>query len=308
MEIKEIDYENYGNCVEMTNGVIDVVVTVDFGPRIVRFGFVGCENVFYNDLDRKYSTHSENFSSLFGKNSVFYPYGGHRVWLSPSRAGHAFYPDNFPVAYSILPDGVVFTPPKQKHSDIQYGFEIVMGEDASDVMVIHTAKNCSKELQAFGLWPITMVNGGGVAILPQNRDNTEGLQPNRILTFWPGTDIHDPRIVCGGRYLTLTHEPEGEPLKIGINNVFGWIAYVGKNYTLMKRFVHNPQAAYPDFGCSSEIELQSDYAELASLSPIYRVEPGEAIKHVENLSLFKTTNSVNPADEDGIARYIDNLK
>lgn len=184
MEIKEIGYENYGNCVEITNGVIDIVVTVDFGPRIVRFGFVESENVFYNDLDRKHSARFENFSALFGKNSVFYPYGGHRVWLSPAGAGHAGYPDNFSVVYSILPDSVVFTPPKQKHSDIQCGFEVVMGEDASDIMIIHTAKNYSKEAQTFGLWPITMVNGGGVVILPQNRDNSGGLEPNRLLSLW----------------------------------------------------------------------------------------------------------------------------
>lgn len=308
MEIKEIGYENYGNCVEITNGVIDIVVTVDFGPRIVRFGFVESENVFYNDLDRKHSARFENFSALFGKNSVFYPYGGHRVWLSPAGAGHAGYPDNFSVVYSILPDSVVFTPPKQKHSDIQCGFEVVMGEDASDIMIIHTAKNYSKEAQTFGLWPITMVNGGGVVILPQNRDNSGGLEPNRLLSLWSGTDLHDPRIFCGNRYLTLTHIPGGAPLKIGINNVLGWIAYVEKDYTLMKRFVYNPQAAYPDFGCSSEVGFESDYAELASLSPIYRVEPGEGIKYVENLSLFKNMNCVNPTDEDGIARYIENLK
>ena len=45
LELKEIDFENYGKCVQLSNGVIDVVVTIDCGPRIVRFGFVGGENV-----------------------------------------------------------------------------------------------------------------------------------------------------------------------------------------------------------------------------------------------------------------------
>ena len=49
LELKEIDFENYGKCVQLSNGVIDVVVTIDCGPRIVRFGFVGGENVLYND-------------------------------------------------------------------------------------------------------------------------------------------------------------------------------------------------------------------------------------------------------------------
>jgi hypothetical protein len=309
VEIKEIDYENFGNCVLITNGIIDVVVTIDFGPRIIRFGFSGKENLFYNDVERLYKIPVEAPDTTDERCRMFYYYGGHRLWLSPERSAKTVLPDNDAVVYSILPDGVRFLQPKQKTSNIQTGFEIIMGEDAADIMVVHTAKNCSKEPQPCGLWPITMLEGDGVVILPQNTDTNNAFRPNRTLVFWPGTDVRDERIFCGNRYLTLRKTSENDkPLKIGCNNVFGWAAFIGPHYTFMKRYVHNVQAVYPDFGSSCEVSLEKDFTEIQSLSPMYRIEPGQGIKHVENFSVFQTRNSVDPKSEDGIAKYIENLK
>lgn len=309
MEIKEIDFESFGKCVKISNGIIDVIVTIDFGPRIISFGFSGSENLFYVDADQKYKIAVENQNLSDEHDHTFYYYGGHRLWLSPERSAKTIYPDNVPVVYSILPDGVSFVQPKQKTTCIQAGFEIIMGEDAADIMVVHTAKNCSKETKPCGLWPITMLKGNGLVILPQNTDNNNSYRPNRALVYWPGTDICDERIFYGNRFVTVRHDQKDDrPLKIGINNVFGWAAYVRHNYTFMKRYVHSSQAVYPDFGSSCEIGLQKDFIELQSLSPMYRIEPGQGIKHVENLSVFQTRNSVDPKDESGIARYIENLK
>ena len=44
-EIKELEFENYGNCLSVSNGMIEAVVTIDVGPRIIYFGFIGGENV-----------------------------------------------------------------------------------------------------------------------------------------------------------------------------------------------------------------------------------------------------------------------
>lgn len=309
LEIKEIDFENFGKCVKISNGIIDVVVTVDFGPRIISFGFSGKENLFYQDTERKYKIPISNPDITDETEPTFYFYGGHRLWLSPERSAKTIYPDNAPIVYSVLPDGVCFSQPKQKATNIQAGFEIIMGEDAADIMVVHTAKNCSKEPQACGLWPITMLSGDGLIILPQNTDNNNFYRPNRTLVFWPNTDIRDERIYYGNRFVTIRQTGKNEtPLRIGSNNVFGWAAFAGHNYTFMKRYVHSSQAVYPDFGSSCEISLQKDFVEMQSLSPMYRVEPGQGIKHVENLSVFQTRNSVNPEDENGIAKYIENLK
>lgn len=292
----------------MTNGIIDVTVTVDFGPRIIGFGFSGMESVFYRDPERTCRISLDGPDDADERSRTFYYYGGHRLWLGPGRSTKAVPPDNDTVVYSILPDGVRFLQPKQKATGFQAGFEVVMGEDAADIMVVHTAKNLSKETQPCGLWPITMLAGEGVVILPQNTDTGTPLRPNRTLVLWPETDIRDERIFCGNRYVTLRKTAGGKVLKIGCNDVLGWAAFVGPRFTFMKRFVHSPQAVYPDFGSSCEVCFQNDFTEIQSLSPMYRVEPGQEIRHVENLSLYRTHSSVDPKDEDGIAGYIDKLK
>lgn len=309
MEIKEIDYENFGKCVLLTNGVIDAIVTIDFGPRIIYFGFCGKENIFYVDSDRSYRILCENAEDKTDLQQMFCYYGGHRLWLSTERSARTIIPDNSPVVYSILSDSVRFTASRSKNAIFQTGFEIFISEDTADIMVSHTVKNISREAQPCGLWPITMLEGNGVVVLPQNSDTSDDFRPNRALVLWPGTELQDDRIFIGNRFLTIRKETENSaPLKIGCNNVFGWAAFVGQRYTFLKRYVHDVQAVYPDFGSSCEIALQKDYTEIQSMSPMYRVEPGQEIKHVEDLSIHLTSNCLDAKDEDAVLKYMENLK
>ena len=34
-------YKNYGNCVKLENGVVELYVTVDLGPRVIHYSTVG---------------------------------------------------------------------------------------------------------------------------------------------------------------------------------------------------------------------------------------------------------------------------
>ena len=44
--VKEISsFKDYGRCVSISNGVIEAYVTVDLGPRIIKFGFVDGQKV-----------------------------------------------------------------------------------------------------------------------------------------------------------------------------------------------------------------------------------------------------------------------
>ncbi len=308
VEVKEINYENYGRCVQISNGLVDVVVTIECGPRIIRFGFVNEANMLYNDLERKYVNRDPKIEERYGKDSAFYSYGGHRIWVAPERMPETYYPDNEPVVYGILPEGVSFTPSKQKRNEIQLSFEVMLSDEATDIMVVHSAKNCSKERQTCALWAITMLNGGGVQIIPQNREDSNPILPNRILAAWPYTDIHDERISSTNKFIMVRHDAQREePLKIGTNDALGWAAYCSGGCTLVKRYVHNAQAAYPDFGCSYETYVCKDFVQMETLSPLYNLDPGEGIRHVENLSLFKT-ESACPTDENAIDQYIADLK
>jgi len=45
-QVERIAYKHFGNCYRLGNDQIDMLVTGEFGPRIIRFGFVGAENEF----------------------------------------------------------------------------------------------------------------------------------------------------------------------------------------------------------------------------------------------------------------------
>ncbi|HEX3037588.1 MAG TPA: hypothetical protein VHO94_01170 [Oscillospiraceae bacterium] len=307
IEIKEKNFENYGNCVHITNGIIEVIVTIDVGPRIVRFGFVGGENMLYNDLQRSYVTDGRDYEDIFGAGNKFYRYGGHRLWLSPMSMPDTFYPDNEPVVYGILPDGVSFTPARQKNNNMQLGFEVMMNEDATDIMIVHSAKNQSKDTKTLALWAVTMLIPGGLQIIPQNHSDDD-LVPNRVFVLWPNTNITDPRAFWGEKYITLQQdEAYDKPFEFGMDNLQGWAAYVNHDVALVKRYVHNMQAAYPDYGASYETYMNKDFVEMESLSPLYEIEPGDTVRHVENLTLFKIKNAPNPRDDEQLEKFITNM-
>ncbi|MFU0833506.1 MAG: DUF1861 domain-containing protein [Oscillospiraceae bacterium] len=301
MELKEIEYENFGRCIKITNGILDCIVTIECGPRIVHFGFTGEKNIFYTDLERKYKHLTDESTSVSSKNSVYYLYGGHR--LQVCRTLQTDLPDNQPVVYGVLSEGVTFTPPQPKQLAVQLSFEIIMGKEAADIMVVHMAKNCSRKSMILGLRPATLLEGGGIAVIPQNR-KAQPRRPDRTINLWPETDINDARISYGNRFLTVAQIMGNQTaLRIGTNNLPGWTAYAGNNFTFVKRIVPNPQAAYPDSGSSCEISLSEDFAELSSLSPMYEIKPGETIRHVENLSLYHSGKPPVFVNEDEIEKW-----
>lgn len=303
IQIKEVDYLNFGRCVHMSNGVIEVMVTIDIGPRLIHFGLVNGENILFTDTERKYSCAGSEFDELYGEGSTFYVYGGHRLWLSPELLPETYFPDNSPVVYSMLPDGVSFTSTKQPHTGMQLGFEIMMNENASDIMVVHSAKNQSKDPKTFGLWAVTALAPGGIQIIPQNQSESM-VESNRLFALWPYSKIQDPRVYWGDRFVTVRQDPTiSEPFKAGWNNQRGWAAYVKKNVAFLKHYVHNAQAVYPDNGASCEVYMVGDYTELETLSPLYHIEPGDTVRHVENLTLLRIDSLPDPKNEDSLAEF-----
>lgn len=76
VKIREITYKNYGTCVELSNGLVDVCVTTDVGPRIIRYGFIGKENMMHEDTARRGCEKGDVFDRFYGAGSAWYSYGG----------------------------------------------------------------------------------------------------------------------------------------------------------------------------------------------------------------------------------------
>lgn len=313
MEIHEIEYGGYGKCLSLTNGIIQAIVTIEVGPRIISFS--RCDtpdtsNIFFEDIERKHVSKGKVFDQLYGEGSCFYAYGGHRLWLSPEDYSSTYYPDNRPVVYSITEEGVTFTPSQEKRA-IQTSFSVMMGDNSYDMMVIHTGKNVSKDMQMASLWALTMLRPEGTALIPQNpRKDGNLLQPNRQVSLWSYTDLRDNRLMLGNRFLALRQDPvQTHQMKIGTDCHSGWCLYQSGDLIFVKRYLHNVNAIYPDGGVSFEGFVSGDYLELETLSPLYRIAPGDSVRHVENLSLLYEPDKPmpNPSDEDALSQWVETI-
>ena len=97
IEKKEIQYENYGRCLEIKNNKVRLVVTLDFGPRIIRYSFIDGENILFEDRERVFKELNPQMEEVYGKGKPWIIYGGHRLWKSPENMPETYYPDNNPV-------------------------------------------------------------------------------------------------------------------------------------------------------------------------------------------------------------------
>lgn len=85
IKIEERQYKNYGKCLFICNGTVEIAVTLDIGPRIIRFAFLDGENEFFEEENFDKQQPTEGAWTKFGDEGVWHMYGGHRFWISPEE-------------------------------------------------------------------------------------------------------------------------------------------------------------------------------------------------------------------------------
>lgn len=306
--ITEIQYKNFGRCLELKNDTATVVVTLDIGPRIIAYHLNGKENILLEDEQRVFFERGESFKEYFGEDKTWYIYGGHRLWSSPESMPHSYVPDNDPVEYSVLDSGsdeksVSLTPPPTRTGQ-QHNIIISLDNDGSRVKVVHSIKNVSGAIVTLAPWPMTVCSAGGVEIFPQStKDN--GLLSNRRNVFWSYSDINDPRFFLGNKYGTLKQVPDSEgKFKIGMNNEDGWAAYINKGQIFLKNFNMNIDGEYPDFGCNFETFTNGIFLECESLGELKTLKNGQTTSITEEWELIECNDSFDHRNENSIDEFV----
>lgn len=291
--IREIVYNEFGKCVEASNGIVDVAVTVDCGPRIIRYGFVGEHNQFCENHSEKVSV-GEDFWRIRG---------GHRLWHSPENLPRTYSLDNSPVEWCRIENGIKTSQEVEPWVQIKKEMEITLDPYSTGVKIVHKLTNENAWPVEFSAWGLTVMAPGGVEIIPQNTRET-GLLPNKTLVLWPYSKMNDPRIVWGDKYMLLKQNPEMKTaFKLGITNEDGWAAYYNHNNLFVKKYVHYLNEKYPDNGVSYETFTKDFMLEMESLSPLKRVEPKGVLTHEEEWKLIKIEN-LDVFDENNINNLV----
>lgn len=251
--VEKTAYKGWANCYRVSNGEVELVVTADVGPRIIRFGFVGGQNLF------------KEFSEQLGKTgeTEFQLRGGHRVWKAPEDPIATWAPDNVPVQIETTTDGLVAREPVEPLTKLQKEIAIHLAPSGTHVTVIHRIANRSLFPLEFSVWAMSMMAQGGTAItgFPPRGKHPADLAATNPLVMWAYTDLSDKRWKFTRKYMMLRQDPnDANAQKLGLFNPNTWVAYALNGEAFVKQTQADPSKPYPDFGCAFETFTNNDFS------------------------------------------------
>jgi len=289
-----VAFRGWQHCQLLTNGTVEVIVTTDVGPRVVRYGLAGGPNVLCE-------VHEED--GLTG-GDTWHTFGGHRLWHAPEASPRSYQPDGRPVAYEVRGDAILLRQDVEAATGIQKELEVTLADAGTEVTVLHRLTNCGLWPVRLAAWGITVMAPGGFAVFPQTMRDSK-LLPNRCVALWPYARMDDSRAHWGRRFVALHQDPAVKaPFKLGVTNEAGWAAYINEGTVFVERFPWVAGAEYPDFGVNCESYMTDFMLEMETLSPLQTLQPGQSLEHTESWQLFTGVRLSAGSSEDEVASLL----
>ncbi len=291
IKVERTEYKGWRNCYRVSNGEAELIVTGDVGPRVIRFGFVGGQNVF------------KEYPEQMGKSGEdkFQLRGGDRVWKAPEDPVATWTPDNVPIEIIPTPTGLVARAPVEPLTMLQKEIEVSMAPSGTEVTVSHRITNHSLFSVEFAPWVLTMMAPGGTAItgFPPRGRHPINLEATNPLVMWAYTNLADKRWTFTKKYLALHQDlNNSEAQKLGTFNRDTWAVYLLNGEAFVKRATADPAKTYTDFGCSFETFTNNEFLEIETLGPLTKVSPGQTVTQVEHWSLHRNVRVPALIDDD----------
>jgi hypothetical protein len=269
---ENIYYKGWPDCIRLSNSEVEILIPTDIGLRILHFGFIGADNIFYLNPDDA-GKRGDEFWRI---------YGGHRLWIAPESI--PYHPDNNPVQYIFEPLCLKISQPVEKATGVIREMEISLSDARPELRVLHRIINQNSKPVKLAAWALSVLAGPGTAIIPQEPygSGDDFLLPARSMALWSYTTMADPRWCWGNKYILAKQDPGlASEQKIGFMNKQGWVAYQYGNNTLIKVFSFDPAAVYPDYGSNNEIYINGNFLEIETLGPYTELPPGGRTEWIE---------------------------
>jgi hypothetical protein len=157
------------DALKLSNGTVELVVTTGIGPRIIRYAFVGGENVLAELADTPAT------KTTLGD---WKPWGGHRLWAAPESMPGSYGPDNGPVQAQVSGNRVTLTQPRDA-AGMDKQMSVTLADSGTGVIIGHGLTNGTPWTVALSAWALTIMNGGGMVIVPNEpyKSHDEALLP-----------------------------------------------------------------------------------------------------------------------------------
>ncbi len=298
-----IEYRGWKNNLLLTNGDVELVVTLDVGPRVIAYRLPGGFNVM------------KNYDAMMGGTgeAEWQIRGGLRFWLAPEDLTRTYFPDNRPVKWEAIGErGARFTPPPEAEYGVQKVMELRLGAKGTRVDVTLRVTNTGTTATELAPWGPTVMAPGGMEIIPlppkknhplhpKNAKSPADFAPNQELILWPYFDFADTRWTFGRKYIFLRQDVNKGPTKIGLAHRMGWVAYLNSGVLFVKRFDYREGAIYPDRGTRYQTFSYEEMLEMETVGELVTLQPGKSAELIESWELFGNVPPVRTeADVDRI--------
>jgi hypothetical protein len=296
MKIEKTEFGGWTNCLRLANDHAELVITLDVGPRVISYQHLPAgKNVL--------KTHAEELGQR--GEDVYMARGGHRLWLAPENE-RTYFPDNSPVAYELLPNGVRLENAAVAPWHIRKTLTVTLAENSSEVKLEHRATNEGTVPATLATWGVTTMEAGGIEIIPRppTSPHTRNTQPDRLQVLWPYTDTADERWRWGREFITLRQTAHSSPTKLGLRHMMKWIGYLTRSVLFIKLVEFEPDATYPDFGCNFETFSNARMLQIETLSPLRTLAPGEFVGHCESWHVLGSIPEPHSLKEDALSEWI----
>jgi len=290
MNLETVAFGGWPNCLRLANDEVELITTLDVGPRILSYRRLGGPNVLKN-YDGQLGGTRENEWMIRG---------GHRLWIAPEDEVLSYHRDNEPVSWVRDGNGpVVITSRMASPHPLRKDLSVTLAANGSRVDLLHAITNEGSSPITLATWALTVMAPGGTEIIPQPQlgEHPRDLLPNRTIVLWPYTDLTDTRWKLGRSHFLLQQRTGGAPTKLGLAHSEGWVAYLLGDELFVKTFPLAEGAAYPDGGCNFETFTNGDMLEIESLGPLVTLQPGESTSHPETWHLSGAPAGIDPASE-----------
>jgi len=288
--IQEIPYAGWKRNLRIQGATTELIITLDVGPRIIRYAFPEAKNVFVEIPDQMGKTGEKEWMIR----------GGHRFWTAP-EGDHSYEADNSPVSWKKLgEDGVEIIQLASPVFGLQKTLQVELLKNEV-VRVTHLLTNTGTKRMDVTPWALSVMAPGGTALVPQPQldvhpsefpegraTKPEDFLPNREMVLWPFTNLMDGRYAFSEHFLRFSYRPKLPATKLGLKFPAGWVAYQNGDFVFAKYVPFDPASPYPDRGCNCELYTNNDILEVESLAPSLPLEPGATRRHVEHWALHKT--------------------
>jgi hypothetical protein len=306
VRVERESYRGWPNTYRLGNGLLEVRVVTDIGPRIADLRRAGGDNLLY--------VRDSEAGGSGEKEWMFR--GGWRLWISPEKRETTYALDNLPCRAEIVGANTlrVIGPP-QPEAGIRKRVDVTLVPGEPTVRIDGRIENVSPRPVTYAAWSLPALRPGGRAFAPLDVGPPTSFDAIRRLILWSYTEVGDPRYRLGDRLVEVDQSqvkppPAGQPgrrddeSKIGTDSRQGWAAYLIGDTLFLKRWRHEG-GERTDGGATTEIYSSHEFLELEHLGPLKTIRPGEEIELSEEWTLVGGVSV--PRDESGALEVLRGL-